>query len=426
MQMRKFFLGIWPLLLGMFLMMAGNSMQGALVAYRASTLSDSNLIAALIISGYAFGMVFAVFYISYFIQSVGHVRVFAALSAAVSASMLLFPLIEHPFMWIMLRFIIGFCYIGIYIVVEAWLNASVTSEFRGRVLSLYMITQFSGLWVGQFSLRFADAESGTLFLIASAAISVAAIPLLMIKIKSPKQPETGKRMPFKELYQYSPFASLGTIFVAMQYVPFLVMLGFFAEKAGMDLKQLSTMGVLVILAGTIAQFPFARLSDKIDRRNVIIICSSFACALAFVGLEILKLDNIILLYCLMFALAFMVLPVYAINLSHANDLIPPEKAVSAGSTIQLLNAIGATLAPLVLSIFVGQLGASGYFIYIMTVAGTIVCYALYRKGMRRVIERHHRAIILPFLQFRAAIRSADLLPRKHVKKSTSKKPTSKK
>ena len=386
-------------------MMAGNSLQGALVAYKASALTNSDFLTALIISGYALGMVVAVFYISSMLQSVGHVRVFAALSAAVSASMLLFPLIEYAVIWFILRFIVGFCYVGLFIVGEAWINASVSSQFRGRVMSLYMMTQFSGIWFGQLSLSFSSEEnSSLLFYISSLAISIAAIPLLISNIEAPLKPESKERMKFKQLFHYSPFATVSTVFVSMQQFTLLVALGFFAQKAGLSLHQLSIMGMAVIFAGTMAQWPVARISDRVDRRNVIIFCCSMTVGFAFVGMEILKFGTVTQLYILMCAMAVVILPVYAVNLSHANDLVPPDQAVSAGSTIQLLNAIGLGMGPLVLSIYMNRLGAEGYFIYIMSVASVIVLYALYRKGMRRVIARHHRAVIAPFLQFRSTMR----------------------
>ena len=307
-------------------------MQGALVAYKASALTNSDVLTAVIISGYALGMMVAVFYISSMLQSVGHVRVFAALSAAVSASMLLFPLIEYALMWFVLRFVVGFCYVGLFIVVEAWINASVSSQFRGRVMSLYMMTQFSGIWFGQLSLSFSSEEnSSLLFFIASLAISIAAIPLLITEIKAPMKPESNKRMKFKQLFHYSPFATVSTVFVSMQQFTLLVALGFFAQKAGLSLHQLSIMGMMIIFAGTMAQWPVARLSDRVDRRNVIIVCCSMTVGLAFIGHGDIKIwhdrSAIPILMC---AMAVFILPVYAVNLSHANDLVPPEASRECG------------------------------------------------------------------------------------------------
>ena len=380
-------------------------MQGALVAYRVGLADYSTLVSALIISGYAMGMITAVSTMPYFIKSVGHVRVFAALTAAVSASMLLFPLLEHPLVWFILRFVIGLCYVGLHIVVEVWLNASVSNKFRGRVLSFYVTTQLLGFLAGQFLLRFTTPESADLFLVASIAISVAAIPLLMVKIPAPAKTENSKRMPFKELFKYSPFASLGTILVGMQVVPFYVALGFFAQKASLSLQELSILGMSVTLAGALAQYPVARMSDAVDRRNIIIICSLLAVGIAFVGLNVLALNNTNLLYVTMFCLAAVVMPIYAVNLSHANDLIPPEKFVNAGSSIQLLHAVGLALAPMVISGTMNVAGPSGYFYYIMVISGLIVIYALYRK-FNRAVTFHRRFLKSSFVQLNSFMKTS--------------------
>ena len=83
------------------------------------------------------------------IRRVGHVPVFAALGSLISAVLISFPLVLHPIVWMCGLLLIGFCFCGVYIVAESWLNNDVSNKNRGKALLLYMIIQMAGVVVGQ-------------------------------------------------------------------------------------------------------------------------------------------------------------------------------------------------------------------------------------------------------------------------------------
>ena len=122
-------------------------------------------------------------------------------------------------------FFTGFCYAGMYIVVESWLNERATNETRGQILSIYMIITMTGLGVGQLISGFDDGISYNLFLIASVLISLAVVPILITAAKAPDF-EAPEMISIRRLIQISPLALVGLfvtgIVVAMLFVYLLL------------------------------------------------------------------------------------------------------------------------------------------------------------------------------------------------------------
>ena len=87
--------------------------------------------------------------------------------------------------WGGLRFVAGLSISGLYVTVESWLNARATNETRGRLLSTYMVVVTLGLVLGELLLGVADPIDPTLFIIAGILISLAVVPLTLLKIPAP-------------------------------------------------------------------------------------------------------------------------------------------------------------------------------------------------------------------------------------------------
>ena len=87
------------------------------------------------------------------VSKVGHIRVFAAFASMASLSILIHAVFVNPIVWTLARFLTGFSLIGVYIVVESWLNDRATNRNRGGVLAIYMFITFTGLAVGTLTLK---------------------------------------------------------------------------------------------------------------------------------------------------------------------------------------------------------------------------------------------------------------------------------
>ncbi|MEL7080961.1 MAG: MFS transporter, partial [Pseudomonadota bacterium] len=104
----------WALLLGMALLMVGNGMQGTLLGIRGQIEGFSTFEMSFVMSAYFLGFLGGSYMAPGMIRRVGHVRVFAAVASLISAILILYPTFVQPWIWMLGRFLIGFCFSGVY------------------------------------------------------------------------------------------------------------------------------------------------------------------------------------------------------------------------------------------------------------------------------------------------------------------------
>ena len=169
----------WALFLGLLLLMLGNGMQGTLLGIRGGLEGFSTFQMSIVMSAYFVGFLGGSRMAPELIRRVGHVRVFAALGSFVSAALILFPAITDPWAWAFLRVLIGFCFSGVYVTAESWLNNSVDNTNRGKALSLYVIVQMAGITAAQGLVTLGDPGGFILFIIPSVLGSISFAPILL-------------------------------------------------------------------------------------------------------------------------------------------------------------------------------------------------------------------------------------------------------
>jgi len=205
--MGKLLKNSWALFTGYGILMIAHGLQGNLLGVR-SVIEEFNFIATgAMMSGYFVGYFTGANVVPNLVQKVGHIRVFAAFASTASLSILIHAVFVDPIVWIGGRFLTGFSIIGIFIVVESWLNDRANNRTRGQVLSVYMFISLIGLALGTLLLNFSSPEKYEPFILISLLLSIALIPILLTKRKPPKFKKiTGIKI--KDLYKISP---LGTI-----------------------------------------------------------------------------------------------------------------------------------------------------------------------------------------------------------------------
>jgi len=175
----------WTLFFGLLLIMAGNGLQVVLLGIEATGAGFSKVTTGFVMAGYFLGIFLGSLLVPKLLDNVGHVRVFGAMAALASAAVLVVAVIVHPAVWAMMRIVTGFCFAGMYIVCESWLNDKSTNETRGQMLSLYMIITMGGLGLGQMMISAGAENSMALFVLASVLVSIAVVPVLMSSTDAP-------------------------------------------------------------------------------------------------------------------------------------------------------------------------------------------------------------------------------------------------
>jgi MFS family permease len=364
---------VGALLTGVGLLLMGNGLQGTLVPVRAEMEAFSTLEIGVLGSLYYVGFVAGCLWSPRLVRRVGHIRAFAALVAVASIVPLVHAVLVHPFAWWALRALTGACFAGLYLVIESWLNGRCTNETRGAVLSVYTTVNFAVITAGQLMLMLADPADYPLFGLASILVSLAAVPVALTTSEAPPSPREVRLRPLR-LYRLSPVGFVGCVAVGLANGSLWALGPVFALASGQAVAGVALFMSITVVAGALSQFPFGRVSDRTDRRKVIV----FVCALAAVaGLLLAYASRNLTAAVLPFAFLFgaVALPLYALAVAHANDVMRADEFVEASSGLLLANGAGAALGPVIASLFMMAAGAG---------------FTVYRMGRRRVAAEDHQ------------------------------------
>jgi MFS family permease len=241
---------LFPLLLGFGLMQMGNTLQGTLLSVRGGIERFSLAQIGAVPAGFWVGIVIGSLRCGKVVQAVGHIRAFLALGAIASTAPLLHLLAVDPIAWVVARALTGFCFAGLFIVVESWLNGAATEETRGRIMSVYAMTGLSAGIVGQLLLPATDPAGFRPFCIVAVIIAFALVPIALTQAGAPSQEGGGARMSLKRLYQQSPFGLVAASLCGVTTSAFFALGPILAQRLGLD-----TRGVAVLMAsGTLGGF----------------------------------------------------------------------------------------------------------------------------------------------------------------------------
>jgi MFS family permease len=279
-----------------------------------------------------------------------------------------------------MRFVTGFCLAGLYVVAESWLNARATNATRGRLLSIYMIVVMGGLLTGQLLLGIADPEGFGLFVLASVLVSVAVVPI-SLSVASPPDFTAPDRLPFRELWAAAPLGIVGGIGTGMANGALLGMGAFYATSVGMSPPRVALFMGAAVLGAVVLQWPIGALSDRVPRRRTIAFVTFAAGVVAMAMTQLSGTGDAVI--GMMFLFGGLTFPLYSLNLSHINDVIPEGQTVVASSMFVFVTGVGAILGPVAAAgLMASSVGNIGFFWTLAGVHGVIGVFALYRIAVR--------------------------------------------
>ena len=386
--------GSWALLLGMLFLQLGNGLQGTLLSVRGELEDFSTFEMSVVMSAYFVGFLGASRLVPEFIRRVGHIRVFAALASLISAILILYPLLVNPWIWTGGRIIIGFCFCGVYITAESWLNNAATNENRGQLLSSYMVVQMAGIVAAQLLLLVGDPGGFELFVLISVLVSISFAPILLSITPTPAF-EATKPMSIKHLFKTSPLGCVGMFFLGGIFSAQFGMAPVFGTTAGFSLSEISIFVAAFYIGAMVFQFPIGWLSDRMDRRILIVVTSAIGFIAALTST--LVLDVFLVLVGSALLIGGMSNPLYSLLIAYTNDFLELDDMASASGGLLFLNGLGAISGPLLTGYLMTQTGPGGYFIILATLLGSLTVYGFYRMTQRGIsdVDTSSYATVLP-------------------------------
>ena len=372
--------------------MLGAGLQGTLLSLRATLEGFPTPVTGIIMSCYYVGYLAGTAAAPRMLRQIGHIRVFAALAAGASATILVQAAFVQPFIWAAMRLISGVCFAGIYVVAESWLNDRASKTNRGRLLAVYMLVLYIGLGAAQFLLVLANPRTTTPFMLVSVLISLSMVPIVVSAQQAP-QPAVPRKVRYRELYRNSPLGVVAVCVSGMISSIVFAMGPVYARLSGFGNTGIATFMAVSILAAVVTQYPVGRLSDRMDRRTVI----AAACTVAtIVAGSIVAFGGLpkVLFFLLTALFSGSALTLYSLAVSHVNDKLEPAQMVAASSALLRLNGGAAAIGPVLAGSLIAGYGPPAYFTTLGGLTGALTIYDLWRKSRRKPVPPEQKG---PFI-----------------------------
>ena len=376
--MRSTLANISSLLLGLFFLIVGHGLQMTLIPLRAEAEGWAPFEIGLIGSAYYIGFLGGCFGAPYLIRRAAHIRAFSAMVSLATATMVMFPLWVAFGPWFVFRILLGACLAGLYLVIESWLNEGATNQTRGGIMAAYVMVNYGAIAIGQLGVTLHTPGDFTLFAVAAVAMSLAAIPVALTTSAQPS-PIALVRFRPRELFRLSPVGVVGVAVVGLANGAFWSLGAVSAVGAGLSAQQAAVFMAIVTACGAAAQWPAGRLSDRVDRRYVLIGLLGSA---AVVGLLFLLPVPPAAWFGLAVLFGLSMSPTYSISAAHAYDHAAPGTFVETAAGLFVVNAAAAIVGPLIASVMMATLGSSALFLFTAIAQAALAAYVLLRVRRR--------------------------------------------
>lgn len=312
--------------------------------------------------------------------SVGHTRAFAAFAAFGAIGAIAHPLMPDPTAWAIMRIMTGLCVAGCYTVIEAWMQAKLTNQTRGRVMGSYRVVDIGASALAQLMIGVLEPASYVSYNLLAILCCACLFPLTLSQIEQPKVPVAPRLHPIRTAI-LSPLGAAGVMVAGTTSAAFRMVSPIYGQEIGLTAQQIGSFLATVLIGGAVAQFPVGYLADKFDRRHVLI-GLSLASVVVCVGFSFVDPTSYGLVFVMAALFGIMTFPIFSVSAAHANDFAKPENIVEVNASLMFIYAVGAILSPVVATALITGFGPSALFLFISAAHVFLVVFGLARMGAR--------------------------------------------
>jgi MFS family permease len=379
---------VLALLLSTAFLLAGNGMLGLLLPLRGTAEGFSTGQLGLLGTGWATGFILGCLTAPIVVRRVGHIRAFACAAAAAAIIILMHELFVLPFAWILLRVGSGFFTAGAFMIIESWLNERASNESRGTIFAVYMMVTYLGITAGQLGVGAGDPQTATLFMVGAIVFTMAILPTALSTAASPR-PLTRVSIDLRKLFLNSPVAFLTVLLIGVVNGAFGTLGAVWGARIGLSTPLIALMASITVVSGALTQLPAGRVSDKTDRRYVIV-GLSLGAGLSGLAIAVFNPADPLFVLILTGFYGALTYPIYGIAVAHANDYADPSEFVAVSGGLLLLYGTGTMFGPLAASAAMANIGPQALFAVTAASHALIAAYAFYRTFKRAPIPESVR------------------------------------
>ncbi|MFD2738399.1 MFS transporter [Sulfitobacter aestuarii] len=348
-------------------------------------------------SAHFFGFFIGCWWAPRLMGSVGHSRAFAAFTAAGAIGLMAHMMVLDPYAWALMRIASGFCVAGCYTVIEAWLQAKVNNETRGRTMGVYRVVDMTGSLAAQMIIGVLSPASYVSYNLLAIGCCAALLPLTLTRVKQPETPDSPRLRP-RLAVDRSPLAAAAVVVAAVSSASFRMVGPIYGQEVGLSAGQIAWFLSSFVLGGALAQYPVGWLADKYDRRWVLIWLSVAAILSSLITLPAATMGTfgIMLSAGLFGATTF---PIYSVAAAHAHDFASSHERVELSAALMFFFALGAIFAPYLASVLIDLYGAGALFMMVSAAHLVLVLFGLTRMNARPTRRARTRFVNVPRTTF---------------------------
>lgn len=385
-----------PLYITIGILLGGNGLQGTLIALRGAQEGFSPSTIGFFGTAYFAGFLVGCLTVARMLRAVGHIRVFATLAALVASGSLMLVILIDPVNWAIIRFLSGICFAGLFTTVESWLNAGSTNENRGRVLALYRVVDISSVVGTQYLMAATGTGGFLIFAIMAMMFALSLVPVSMGDRSNPKPP-SDMRVDLFGVWAISPLACFGCVAIGMTNSAFRTVAPVYGELIGFSVTQVVTFMSAGIIGGVVMQYPLGLLSDRWDRRWVIMATATGAMLSAF-AIMLFAGQDALRNFVLILAFGSFAMPLYALSVAHANDFAREDQYVKLAAGLLFFYSVGAVIGPLLASAVMQKFGPPSLFGVSGAIYFVLISVILMRMRARKPVPSAMRTRFMPLLR----------------------------
>ena len=368
------------LFVSVVLLQLGSGGVGPLDAISGAALNFTTAQIGILGSAHFFGFFIGCWWAPRLMGEVGHSRAFAAFVAAGTIGILAHMLVIDAYAWAVMRVASGVCVAGCYTIIEAWLQAKVTNETRGRAMGTYRVVDICGSLGAQMMIAVLEPASYVSYNLLALLCCAALFPLTLTKAEPPETPETPRLRP-RLAWERSPLAAAGVIVSGITGASFRMVGPVYGLEVGLRADQIALFLTAYVVGGALAQVPSGWLADKFDRRGVLIGLSVAGIGACSVTIFLAGSGTAgVLLGAALFGAATM--PIYSVSTAHAHDFATSLERVELSAALMFLYAVGAIASPFLASVVIEQFGPSAMFLMIALSHLVLIAFGIARMRVR--------------------------------------------
>ncbi len=329
--------------------------------------------------------------------SIGHSRTFAAFAAAGAIGAIAHGLSNDPWHWAVMRIMTGLCVAGCYTVIEAWMQAKVTNDTRGRVMGVYRVVDIASSSAAQLLIGVLEPASYVSYNILAILCCACLLPLTLSTSRQPETPPAPRLRPL-ETARVSPLGVAGVVVAGLTSSSFRMVGPIYGDQLGLDAKQIGYWLATVLIGGAVAQIPVGYIADKFDRRWVLIGLSIFS-ILVCASIARLSSNDLTLVFAGAALFGIATYPIFSVSAAHANDFTDPGKMVEVNASLMFFYGVGAIFSPLLSSSLINVYGPSALFAFIAVAHCILVLFSASRMLARPTRTERTRYAWIPRTSF---------------------------